>query len=205
MIDLKQKELKEWQERNFPRSRYEAMTKDQLIDMILAMQFTLGMAEEVGEVAYHILKGIQAIRGGINGFNINQIADGVVDSGVFGQQLLSHFGVDSEKETSKVIDEVLKRDWKEDPSGGNMGVPIQQISNDKLVEVCDKCSRACCWYGEFMCDDAYGAGTKILAISELKKLENENEHYWSDEYMIKIFGEPAPFGYKKEMTRRIPV
>ena len=41
MIDLKQIELKEWQERNFPRSRYEAMTKDQLIDMILAMQFTL--------------------------------------------------------------------------------------------------------------------------------------------------------------------
>ena len=119
MIDLKQIELKEWQERNFPRSRYEAMTKDQLIDMILAMQFTLGMAEEVGEVAHHILKGVQAIRGGINGFNINQIADGVVDSGVFGQQLLSHFGVDSEKETSKVIDEVLKRNWIENPAGDN--------------------------------------------------------------------------------------
>ena len=61
------------------------------------MQFSLGMAEEVGEVAHHILKGVQGIRGGVNGFDINQIADGVVDSGVYGQQLLSHFGVDSEK------------------------------------------------------------------------------------------------------------
>jgi len=127
MIDLKQIELKEWQERNFPRSRYEAMTKDQLIDMILAMQFTLGMAEEVGEVAHHILKGIQAIRGGVNGFNINQIADGVVDSGVFGQQLLSHFGVDSEKETSKVIDEVLKRNWIVNPAGDKKELQHQPV------------------------------------------------------------------------------
>jgi len=120
MIDLKQKELKEWQDRNFPRSRYEALEKDQLIDMILAMQFSLGMAEEVGEVAHHILKGVQGIRNGVNGFNINQIADGVVDSSVFGQQLLSHFNIDTEKETEKVIGEVLQRDWLNNPSGSDL-------------------------------------------------------------------------------------
>jgi hypothetical protein len=126
MIDLKQKELKEWQDRNFPRSRYEIMSKDQLIDMIIAIQFTLGMAEEVGEIAHHILKGIQGIRGGVNGFDINQIADGVVDTGVFGQQLLSHFGVDSEKETAKVIDEVLRRNWIDNPEGDKK--EIQYVS-----------------------------------------------------------------------------
>jgi len=120
MIDLRQKELAEWQNRNFPRSRYEEMTKDQLIDMILAMQFSLGMAEEVGEVAHHILKGVQGIRNGVNGFDVEQIGDGVVDSGVFGQQLLSHFGIDSEKVTEVVIDAVLRRDWLNNPSGSNL-------------------------------------------------------------------------------------
>jgi len=134
MIDLKQKELAEWQNRNFPRSRYEEMTKDQLIDMILAMQFSLGMAEEVGEVAHHILKGVQGIRNGVNGFDVNQIADGVVDSGVFGQQLLSLFDIDSEKETEKVIDTVLQRDWLNNPSGSNLKEGAVQLHNVPITE-----------------------------------------------------------------------
>ena len=117
MIDLKQKELAEWQNKNFPRSRYEEMTKSQLIDMILVIQFALGMAEEVGEVCHHILKGVQAIRGGVNGFNINEIADSIVDSSIFGQQLLSRFGVDSESEIEKVTEKVLKRNWVDNPEG----------------------------------------------------------------------------------------
>ena len=117
MIDLKQKELAEWQNKNFPRSRYEVMTKDQLIDMILVMQFTLGMAEEVGEVAHHIGKGIMGYRGGTNGIDINQVIDGVVDSSIFGQQLLSRFNVDSESEIEKVTEKVLKRNWIDNPEG----------------------------------------------------------------------------------------
>jgi NTP pyrophosphatase (non-canonical NTP hydrolase) len=124
MIDLKQKELKEWQEKNFPRSRYEVMTKNQLIDMILVMQFTLGMAEEVGEVCHHILKGIQGIRGGVNGFNKDEIADGVTDSLVFGQQLMSLLQIDAEKEIAAVVEKVLKRNWKENPTGNN--IPVQE-------------------------------------------------------------------------------
>ena len=125
MIDLKQQQLKEWQEKNFPRDRYEAMTKDQLIDMILAMQFTLGMAEEVGEVAHHLLKGTQGIRGGVCGINIEGIADGVVDTLIFGEQLLSCFDVSAEEKIKVITDEVLQRNWKKDPSGETAGEPTQ--------------------------------------------------------------------------------
>jgi NTP pyrophosphatase (non-canonical NTP hydrolase) len=118
MIDLKQKQLKEWQDKNFPRSRYEQMTKDQLIDFILLMQFTLGMAEEIGEVAHHILKGIQGIREGVDGIDKKEVADGVVDSLIFGQQLLSELKVDAEKEIEEVTEKVLQRNWVKNPESG---------------------------------------------------------------------------------------
>lgn len=125
MIDLKQAALKEWQERNFPRDRYEAMTKDQLIDMVLSMQFALGMAEEVGEVCHHLLKGIQGIRGGVCGIEVEAIADGIVDTLIFGEQLLSSFDVNAEEKIAVITDEVLQRNWKKDPSGENAGEPLQ--------------------------------------------------------------------------------
>ena len=34
------------------------------------------------------------------------------------------------------------------------------------VTVCDKCLRACCWKGIFMCDDARGAGTIERTVEE---------------------------------------
>lgn len=132
MIDLKQKELKEWQDRNFPRSRYENMTHDELVDMVLLLQFALGMAEEVGEVCHHVLKGTQGIRGGTNGMNKKEIADGVADTGIFGLQLLSRLDVDAEQEISEVTEAVLARDWKESPDGKNMGNPVQSV--DSLLE-----------------------------------------------------------------------
>ena len=54
------------------------------------------------------------------------------------------------------------------------------MRNDKLVEVCDNCLCACCWYGEFMCDDARSAGTVIKTVGELKKLNREHSEYWTD-------------------------
>lgn len=47
------------------------------------------------------------------------------------------------------------------------------------VTVCDKCLMACCWQGVFMCDDARTAGTTIKTVEELRKLNRENESYWS--------------------------
>lgn len=56
------------------------------------------------------------------------------------------------------------------------------------VIVCDKCLRACCWYSEFMCDDARGAGLKILSVADLRRLKLESEDYWQDKKMIEIYG-----------------
>lgn len=74
----------------------------------------------------------------------------------------------------------------------NRGIP-----SDKNVEVCDKCMKASCWYGEFMCDEAYDAGTTIKTVKELRELKVEHEDYWSDEKMIEVYGEPAPFNKER--------
>lgn len=115
MISLRQKELKEWQDRNFPRSKYDNLNREELIDMIITLQCALGMAEEVGEVCHHVLKGAQGIRGGVNGYNSLEIADRVDDAGIFGTNLLSMLGVDAEESKNKTINTVLKRDWLTDP------------------------------------------------------------------------------------------
>lgn len=49
--------------------------------------------------------------------------------------------------------------------------------NDK-VTVCNKCLRASCWKGFFLCDEARSAGTKLKSVKELKKLNLENSSYW---------------------------
>lgn len=50
---------------------------------------------------------------------------------------------------------------------------------EKKVTVCDKCFKASCWQGLFLCDEAQSAGTTEKTIEELKKL-NTGEHpsYW---------------------------
>ena len=66
------------------------------------------------------------------------------------------------------------------------------MRNDKLVEVCDNCLCACCWYGEFMCDDARSAGTVIKTVGELKKLNREHSEYWTDAKFLKVYGIAHP-------------
>lgn len=110
MIDLKQKQLDEWQAKNFGRHGDDAL------------KCALGMAEEVGEVCHHVLKGTQRIRGGMNGLNKAEIADGVADTLIYGMQLLSVLGLDAEKEFTAVIEKVLRRDWKENPAGHNISI-----------------------------------------------------------------------------------
>ena len=113
MIDLKQKELDDWQSRNFGRHDDDAL------------KCALGMAEEVGEVCHHVLKGTQRIRGGMNGLNKAEIADGVADTLIYGLQLLTVLGIDAEEEIALVIEKVRRRDWKNNPKGISAGVPIQ--------------------------------------------------------------------------------
>jgi NTP pyrophosphatase (non-canonical NTP hydrolase) len=114
MLDLKQKQLDEWQARNFGRHDDDAL------------KCALGMSEEVGEVCHHVLKGTQRIRGGTNGLNKAEVADGVADVLIYGIQLLSIIGVDAEKEIASVIDKVLERDWKKNPEGNGVSNPVQK-------------------------------------------------------------------------------
>ena len=52
---------------------------------------------------------------------------------------------------------------------------------DKIT-VCDKCHRACCWQGEFMCDGSRSAGTVKMTVKELREGNyGEHEDYWMRE------------------------
>ena len=52
---------------------------------------------------------------------------------------------------------------------------------DPTITVCSKCKRTCCWHGEFMCDEAYGASTVERKISTLIKGDyGEHPDYWND-------------------------
>lgn len=104
MISLKQKDLKEWQLKNFGIPEPE--------DMII------GMSEELGELAHYFLKGKQGIREAAHGNDVTgKIADAFGDIIVFGTQLMTCLGMDAEVEVKKVIEEVLKRDFVNNPAG----------------------------------------------------------------------------------------
>ena len=112
MIDLKQKEFKEWQERNFPASDFMALEKEELVDKFIIMKLTLGISEEAGEVCHHVLKGIQGIRGGKDGIDRVEVADGIADILIFSLGLLTLLGIDAEREIERVMGEVLSREWR---------------------------------------------------------------------------------------------
>lgn len=48
---------------------------------------------------------------------------------------------------------------------------VKRIRSIK-VTVCDKCFRACCWQGIFLCDEAYSAGTVNMTIGELLQIKD---------------------------------
>ena len=52
---------------------------------------------------------------------------------------------------------------------------------ERMVTVCDKCLMACCWHGEFMCEEAQAAGTTELPIWKLEELALEDPHHWETE------------------------
>ena len=74
----------------------------------------------------------------------------------------------------------------------------------KRVLVCDKCLRACCWYGEFMCDGAPSAGTGLLTTKQLRRLGREHPDYWSRRKFVEIYGEPNP-GFSENEPDLTPV
>ena len=48
------------------------------------------------------------------------------------------------------------------------------------VTVCDKCLRASCWQGIWMCEESQFAGTVEKTTEELKKLDREHSDYWKE-------------------------
>ena len=46
------------------------------------------------------------------------------------------------------------------------------------VIVCDKCLRACCWRGLFMCDESTSAGLTTRTPAQLKRLDREHPDYY---------------------------
>ncbi len=50
----------------------------------------------------------------------------------------------------------------------------------RLVTVCDKCLRASCWNGIFMCDESTNAGITQRTVNQLRALGYENECYWKE-------------------------
>ena len=56
--------------------------------------------------------------------------------------------------------------------------PIDDFDDERIIMVCEACERACCWQGNFMCDDARHAGTAKKTIRELKDLDLEDSFYW---------------------------
>lgn len=55
------------------------------------------------------------------------------------------------------------------------------MSEERLIRVCDKCLRASCWQGVFLCDEAQGAGVISKTILELELLDLEHSDFWKDE------------------------
>ena len=55
-------------------------------------------------------------------------------------------------------------------------MPLDHWLNVKVV-VCDKCLRASCWHGMFMCEEAKDAGTVERTRRELIALNRESTDY----------------------------
>ena len=105
MIDLKQKELADWQHANFGEVSSETLA--------------LGMAEEVGELCHALLKRKQRIREGASGNDLRpEIADAFADCVIYGINIMEQEDIDAESVLASVIGKVLKRDWVKYPSNG---------------------------------------------------------------------------------------
>lgn len=102
MIDIEeyQKRLKDWQILHFGSSPPEWLT--------------VGMMEELGEMAHTLLKYQQGIREhrekDVEKFK-KQLADDFGDVVVYGMQVLTHFGINAEDAMRDTFEHVLKRDW----------------------------------------------------------------------------------------------
>ena len=129
---FRQKELAEWQKKNF--SRGETGECDTCAFRMLA-----GMTEELGELAHAVLKYHQGIRGISEKEMKEQVGDAFGDVIVYGTQLLSELGIDAEEAASNAIDGVLKRDWTKDKVTGGSESCHKGGTHVWISGICLKC------------------------------------------------------------------
>lgn len=52
------------------------------------------------------------------------------------------------------------------------------IAAERMITVCDRCFRASCWHGVWMCDEYLTGGTVDKPMSELIELDLEHPNHW---------------------------
>lgn len=126
-LNLAQERLAKWQKKNFPEIPLPPKE-------VRLLQLALGMCEEAGEVAHEVLKSTQRIRNGAGEDKTREeIVDGVIDTFIYGMQILSTLDVEVEDPLTHVVDHILRRDWVSFPKDGvgDNGNPGLDLSNHK--------------------------------------------------------------------------
>src|SRR5438876_269783 len=106
-----QNEQDDWRRRNFPNSGWD--------------RAFLGVVEEVGELAHHLLKGDQGIRGSLDEHE-ERAQDAVGDILVYIAHLCNGKAWDMQACLDKAWAHVKSRDWIADPDGGVTATPAIQ-------------------------------------------------------------------------------
>jgi NTP pyrophosphatase (non-canonical NTP hydrolase) len=104
-----QHRIDEWTTRNFG--------SPSIIPQRVGVSPFLGMVEEMGEIAHHILKLEHGIRGSDDD-HIEGIVDGIGDLMVFLLGFCAANGIDAERTLIRVWEKVEKRDWQRFPKNG---------------------------------------------------------------------------------------
>lgn len=61
----------------------------------------------------------------------------------------------------------------------------KHLKPDWTITVCASCESACCWQGEFYCNDYKTAGTKEITVKYARALNRENPTWWLKDEGIK--------------------
>lgn len=96
-------EANAWRAKNFPEARD-------------GIRQALGVCEEAGEIAHHVLKLDQGIRG--NEGHVAEIADGIGDVVIYLTGLADYYGLDVQNCVMDAWAQVKNRDWIKNPETG---------------------------------------------------------------------------------------